>query len=225
LTAPDEQRSAMVRHQLLGRGVVDTAVLDAFRVVPRELFVPPAQRARAFEDHPLPIGSGQTISQPYVVAFMAEALELRPTDHVLEVGAGSGYAAAIFSRLAHDVIAIERYPELGAAAAAVLAELGYNNVRIVAGDGSVGYPEEAPFDAICVSAGAPDVPPTLVEQLATGGRLVLPVGDADAQRLVRVRRLPDGRVRRDDLGSVRFVPLVGEQGWQRRRRGGHHREP
>jgi protein-L-isoaspartate(D-aspartate) O-methyltransferase len=215
----------MVRNQLLARGVVDTAVLDAFGTVPRERFVAPAQQSRAYEDHPLPIGSGQTISQPYVVAFMAEALELRPTDHVLEVGAGSGYAAAVFARLAHDVIAIERHPELAAAAAAVLAELGYDTVRVVAGDGSVGFADEAPYDAICVSAGAPDVPPALVEQLAPNGRLVLPVGSADAQRLVRVRRLADGRVRRDDLGSVRFVPLVGEQGWQRKGRGGHHREP
>jgi protein-L-isoaspartate(D-aspartate) O-methyltransferase len=215
----------MVRNQLLGRGVVDTAVLAAFRAVPRERFVPDGQQRRAYEDHPLPIGSGQTISQPYVVAFMAEAMELRPSDHVLEVGAGSGYAAAIFSRLARDVIAIERYPELVAAATTVLADLGYDNVRIVAGDGSLGFPDEAPYDAICVSAGAPDVPPALVEQLATGGRLVLPVGDADAQRLVRVRHPADGGVRREDLGSVRFVPLVGEQGWRRGRRGRHDREP
>jgi protein-L-isoaspartate(D-aspartate) O-methyltransferase len=156
---------------------------------------------------------------------MAEAMELGPSDHVLEVGAGSGYAAAIFSRLARDVVAIERYPELSVAASVVLADLGYDNVRIVAGDGSLGFPDEAPYDAICVSAGAPDVPPALLEQLAPGGRLVLPVGDSDAQRLVRVRHGPDGNNRREDLGSVRFVPLVGEQGWRRGRRGRHHREP
>jgi protein-L-isoaspartate(D-aspartate) O-methyltransferase len=225
LTSPDEQRAAMVRNQLLARGVIDTAVLSAFRAVPRERFVAEGQQRRAYEDHPLPIGCGQTISQPYVVAFMAEAMELGPTNHVLEVGAGSGYAAAIFSRLARDVIAIERYPELSDAARGVLADLGYDNVRIVAGDGSLGFPDEAPYDAICVSAGAPDVPPALLEQLAPGGRLVLPVGDSDAQRLVRVRHGPDGNNRREDLGSVRFVPLVGEQGWQRGRRGRHHREP
>jgi protein-L-isoaspartate(D-aspartate) O-methyltransferase len=215
----------MVRDQLIARGVVDTAVLAAFRTVPRERFVPERQEPHAYEDHPLPIGGGQTISQPYVVAFMAEALELGPRDHVLEVGAGSGYAAAIFSRLAADVIGIERRPELATTASEVLCALGYDNVRIVAGDGSVGMPEEAPFDAICVSAGAPEVPPALVEQLAAGGRLVLPVGDADGQRLTRMRRLPGGQLRRDDLGSVRFVPLVGEQGWRRPRRGGHDREP
>jgi protein-L-isoaspartate(D-aspartate) O-methyltransferase len=225
LTPPEEQRAAMVRDQLIARGVVDTAVLAAFRAVPRERFVPERQRPYAYEDHPLPIGGGQTISQPYVVAFMAEALELRVSDHVLEVGAGSGYAAAIFSRMAADVVTIERRSELAASAAEVLAALGYDNVRVVAGDGSVGMPDEAPFDAICVSAGAPEVPPALVEQLAAGGRLVLPVGDAEGQRLVRVRLLPSGQVRRDDLGSVRFVPLLGQQGWQRPRRGGHHREP
>jgi protein-L-isoaspartate(D-aspartate) O-methyltransferase len=224
LTSPDEQRAAMVRNQLIARGIIDTAVLAAFRTVPREQFVPERHRPHAYEDHPLPIGGGQTISQPYVVAFMAEALELRRSDHVLEVGAGSGYAAAIFSRMAADVVAIERRPELAASAAEVLAALGYENVRIVAGDGSVGVPAEAPFDATCVSAGAPDVPPALVEQLALGGRLVVPVGEADGQRLVRVRRLPSGVVQRDDLGSVRFVPLVGQQGWQRPRRGGHHQE-
>ena len=225
MTSPDEQRAAMVRNQLLARGVIDTAVLSAFRAVPRERFVAEGQQRRAYEDHPLPIGSGQTISQPYVVAFMAEAMDLQPPDHVLEVGAGSGYAAAIFSRLARDVIAVERYPELAEAARALLAELGYDNVRIVAGDGSLGFPDEAPYDAICVSAGAPDVPPALLEQLAPDGRLVLPVGDAESQRLVRVRRRPDGSDRRDDLGSVRFVPLVGEQGWRRGRRGRHHQEP
>jgi protein-L-isoaspartate(D-aspartate) O-methyltransferase len=224
LTSPDEQRAAMVRNQLIARGIIDTAVLAAFRTVPREHFVPERHRPHAYEDHPLPIGGGQTISQPYVVAFMAEALELRPSDHVLEVGAGSGYAAAIFSRMAADVVAVERRPELAASAKEVLAALGYENVRIVAGDGSVGMPEEAPFDATCVSAGAPEVPPALVEQLALGGRLVVPVGEADGQRLVRVRRLPSGVVQRDDLGSVRFVPLVGQQGWQRPRRGGHHQE-
>jgi protein-L-isoaspartate(D-aspartate) O-methyltransferase len=215
----------MVRDQLIARGVVDTAVLRAFRSVPREQFVPEAQHRHAYEDHPLPIGSGQTISQPYVVALMAEAMELRATDHVLEVGAGSGYASAIFSRLATDVVAVERLPELAATASAVLAELCYHNVRVVVADGSTGVPEHAPYNAICVSASAPAVPPALIEQLAADGRLVVPIGAPDEQQLVRVRRRPDGSLRREDLGPVRFVPLVGEQGWHRPGGGRHHREP
>src|SRR5262249_53914717 len=195
----------------------------AFRTVPRERFVPERQRPAAYEDHPIPIGGGQTISQPYVVAFMAEALELRPRDHVLEVGAGSGYAAAIFSRLARDVIGVERRPELAAAAAEVLADLGYDNVRIVAGDGSVGLADEAPFDAICVSAGAPGAPPARGERRAAGGRRAAPGGAAGGEGRPRGGRPPSGQTRRDDLGSVRFVPLVGEQGWRRPRRGGHDR--
>jgi len=215
----------MVRDQLIARGIVDTAVLRTMGSVPREQFVPEPQRAAAYEDHPLPIGDGQTISQPYVVAFMAAALELRPTDHVLEVGGGSGYAAAVLSRLAADVVTVERIPELAQAAATVLAELGFTNVRVVARDGSVGMADEAPFDAICVSASAPTVPPALVGQLAPNGRLVLPIGTPDTQRLVRVRLQPDGHVRREDLGPVRFVPLLGEQGWRGPGAGGHHRDP
>jgi protein-L-isoaspartate(D-aspartate) O-methyltransferase len=194
---------------------VDTAVVRAFGTVRRERFVPEPQRGHAYEDHPLPIGGGQTISQPYVVAIMAEAMELRPADHVLEVGAGSGYAAAIFSRIAADVVAVERLPELAATAVAALVDVGYTNVRVVVGDGSTGVPEYAPYDAICVSAGAPRVPPALVDQLSPKGRLVVPIGESDQQRLVRVRRLADGRIRQEDLGPVRFVPLLGEQGWHR----------
>ena len=210
----DDRREAMVRTQLEGRGIVDAAVLAAFRVVPRERFVAENHRHAAYEDHPLPIGAGQTISQPYMVALMAAALELRPTDHVLEVGAGSGYAAAILSRLGGDVVAVERMPGLAAAAAGLLAELGYDNVRVVAADGSTGMSDEAPFDAICVSAGAPRVPRALVQQLAVGGRLVVPVGSSDQQELVRIRLVRPGRIRKERLGAVRFVPLVGEQGWQ-----------
>jgi protein-L-isoaspartate(D-aspartate) O-methyltransferase len=162
----------------------------------------------------LPIGAGQTISQPYIVALMAEALALTTTDHVLEVGAGSGYAAAILSRLGADVVAVERMPELAAAAATRLAALGYDNVRVVAGDGSTGVADAAPFDAICVSASAPRVPRALVAQLAPGGRLVVPVGSPDEQELVRVRLDSAGQARAQRLGAVRFVPLVGEQGWQ-----------
>ncbi len=204
----------MVREQLEGRGITDARVLDAFASVPRDRFVTAPDQAAAYEDHPLPIGGGQTISQPYIVALMAEALALQPSDHVLEVGAGSGYAAAILSCLAADVVAVERVPELAAAAAARLAELDYRNVRVVAGDGSTGVADAAPFDAICVSASAPRVPRALVGQLAPGGRLVVPVGSPDEQQLVRVWLDQQGRARAERLGAVRFVPLVGEQGWQ-----------
>src|SRR3954453_2994434 len=204
----------MVRGQLGARGITDTRVLDAFATVPRERFVSEHDRAAAYEDHPLPIGGGQTISQPYMVAIMAEALLLTPDDHVLEVGAGSGYAAAIFSHLAADVVAVERVPELAASAADRLRALGYTNVRVVAGDGSTGVADAAPFDAICVSASAPRVPRALVAQLAGGGRLVVPVGSPGDQGVIRVRIDDAGRPRVQRLGAVRFVPLVGEEGWQ-----------
>ncbi len=203
----------MVRRQLADRGIVDPTLLAAFGAVPRERFVSEAEQATAYEDHPLPIGGGQTISQPYVVALMIEALQLQPGDHVLEVGAGSGYAAAVMSLLVTDVVAVERLPELAVAAAARLDELGYHNVRVTTADGSLGAADEAPFDAVCVSASAPAVPTALVGQLSRGGRLVVPVGSADSQDLWRVCRGSDGRFIVDVLGPVRFVPLVGEQGW------------
>jgi protein-L-isoaspartate(D-aspartate) O-methyltransferase len=215
MNAYGDRREAMVREQLAARGIADPAILAAFREVPREQFVAEDHRYAAYEDHPLPIGAGQTISQPYMVALMVAALDLRRTDHVLEVGAGSGYAAAILSRLAADVVAVERMPGLAAAAGELLAELGYDNVQVVAADGSTGIDDEAPFDAICVSAGAPKVPRALVQQLAVGGRLVVPVGSSDQQELVRIRLVSEGRTRKERLGAVRFVPLVGEQGWQR----------
>jgi protein-L-isoaspartate(D-aspartate) O-methyltransferase len=214
MAGSDERRDAMVREQLEARGITDTRVLDAFAAVPRDRFVTEHDQAAAYEDHPLPIGGGQTISQPYIVALMAEALLLTPADHVLEVGAGSGYAAAILSCLTHDVVAVERVPELAASASRRLAALGYDNVVVMAGDGSTGVAEAAPFDAICVSASAPRVPRALVAQLAPGGRLVVPVGSPDEQQLVRVRMVEPGRARTQRLGAVRFVPLVGEQGWQ-----------
>jgi protein-L-isoaspartate(D-aspartate) O-methyltransferase len=208
------EREHMVQTQLASRGISDARVLDAFRTVPREAFIPDELAEIAYRDTPLPIGDGQTISQPYIVALMAEALILSGDDHVLEVGAGSGYAAAILSRLAADVIAVERVPELAATAAARLQELGYETVRVVAGDGSTGVADAAPFDAICVSASAPRVPRALVAQLAPGGRLVVPIGTPDEQELVRVRVDHVGRARTERLGAVRFVPLVGEEGWQ-----------
>jgi protein-L-isoaspartate(D-aspartate) O-methyltransferase len=183
------------------------------RDVPREAFVPPAQAPYAFEDGPLPIGEGQTISQPFIVALMAEALRLRPTDRALEVGAGSGYAAAVLARLAAQVWAIERHPPLASAARDRLAVLGIGNVRIIEGDGTLGLPSEAPFDAILVSAGGPRVPDTLKDQLAPGGRLVIPVGpQGGPQDLLRVTRVGE-RWQEESLGPVRFVPLIGAQGF------------
>lgn len=207
-------RRAMVEHQIAARGVRDQGVLEAMRTVPREAFVPERLAELAYDDTPLPIEEEQTISQPYVVAAMAEALGLGPDDRVLEVGAGSGYAAAVLSRIACEVWAIERHQALADLAQRRMEKLGYQNVHVRKGDGTLGWPEHAPYDAIVVAAGGPEVPPALIDQLASGGRLVIPVGrDPRLQQLVRVRKLEDGRIERDDLGSVRFVPLVGEQGW------------
>jgi len=205
--------TTLARHRLaehLARaGIHDSAVLDAVREVQREAFLPPELQEFAYQDTPLPIGEEQTISQPLVVALMAQAARLEPGDNVLEVGTGSGYAAAVFSRVARDVYTIERLPGLGDMAEARLAEMGYDNVHVRVGDGTLGWPEAAPFDAILVAAGGPDPPPSLMEQLAEGGRLIIPVGDTPReQRLVSVERRGDDFVR-TDLGAVRFVPLVG----------------
>jgi protein-L-isoaspartate(D-aspartate) O-methyltransferase len=207
------ERELMVKQQIEARGVRDPAVLKAMREVPRELFVEEHQRPFAYADTPLPIPEGQVITQPYLVGLMAQALQLSPTDRVLEVGTGSGYAAAVLSRIAGEVYTIERFPSLAEAAMQRLAELGYNNVHVKLGDGSLGWPEHAPYDAISVAAGGPAVPKALLDQLKIGGRMVIPLGDRHGQSLVRiVRRGPD-RYERQDLGPVRFVPLVGEQGW------------
>src|SRR5215203_158476 len=207
-------RDEMVSRQIAARGVRDPRVLEALWTVPREAFVPERLAELAYDDTPLPIGEEQTISQPYVVALMAEALELRPEDRVLEIGAGSGYAAAVLSRLAREVWTVERHESLVREARERMARLGYSNVRVVQGDGTLGWPEHAPYDAIVVAAGGPEVPPALLDQLAEGGRLVIPVGpDVRTQNLVRVRR-KDGKVLREDLGPVRFVPLIGAQGWR-----------
>jgi protein-L-isoaspartate(D-aspartate) O-methyltransferase len=207
-------RREMVELQIAGRGVQDTRVLEALRSVPREAFVPERLTEFAYEDTPLPIDAEQTISQPYVVALMAEALELSPGDCVLEVGAGSGYAAAVLGRLVDEVWAVERHQVLAEQADRRLEQLGISNVHVVQGDGTLGLPEQAPFDAIVVAAGGPEVPPALVDQLAPGGRLVIPIGsDPRLQELVRVRKDERGGFSREHLGSVRFVPLVGAQGW------------
>lgn len=208
----DRARAEMVDRQIAGRGIRDPRVLQAFRTVPRHEFVPPEMVEFAHNDSPLPIAEGQTISQPYVVALMADALGLKPTDRVLEVGAGSGYAAAIIGQLAREVHAVERHPLLVDEARARMDALGYEHVHIHLGDGTLGLESEAPFDAVIVAAGGPRVPEPLLAQLAPGGRLVIPVGDRASQKLVRVTRRA-GRDVEEDLGEVRFVPLVGEEGW------------
>ncbi|MFP3870924.1 MAG: protein-L-isoaspartate(D-aspartate) O-methyltransferase [Syntrophobacteria bacterium] len=208
-------REEMVRSQLVARGIRDPAVLEAMRRVPREEFVPATVMGFAYQDSPLPIGESQTISQPYIVALMTEALELEPTDRVLEIGTGSGYGAAVLSRIASEVYTVERYQSLAQTAADCLRRLGYDNVQVVHGDGTLGWPEHAPYDAIVVTAGAPEVPGPLVEQLVLRGRLVIPVGSSPrTQSLVRVRCSGEDEIRREDLGGVRFVPLVGDAGWE-----------
>jgi len=203
-----EARERMVQEQMVGRGIRDPRVLEALRKVPRHRFVPPGMEAFAYEDSPLPIGLGQTISQPYVVAFMTEALELKPSDRVLEIGTGSGYQAAILSLLAREVYSIEIVEQLGKQAEARLQQMGYANVRVRIGNGYDGWPEAAPFDAIIVTAAPPDVPSALVAQLGPGGRMVVPVG-RDWQDLIRLRRTASG-LERESLLPVRFVPMVHE---------------
>ena len=207
-------RSRMVDEQLVARGIRDPRVLAAMAAVPRERFIDADQAEFAYDDGPLPIGEGQTISQPYVVARMIEALELAPTDRVLEIGTGSGYAAAVLAEVCAQVYTVERVAALADRARRRLAELGYAPVRVRAGDGTLGWPEHAPYDAIVATAGGPTVPPALREQLVPGGRLVMPVGRSlYGQRLVRVVR-GDGDVdRREELEAVAFVPLIGAQGW------------
>ena len=209
------RREAMVEAQLRRRGIIEPHILDAFRAVPREQFVADDVAHLAYGDHPLPIEAGQTISQPYIVALMIQAAAIEPGDKVLEVGAGSGYAAAVISRIAERVIGIERQHELVEVARERLGRLGYDNVAIVEGDGTKGCPDEAPFDAILTAASGSHVPNTLVEQLTPGGRLVMPIGEAGgAQTLVKTTKRSDGSLQQSDLGGVRFVPLIGEEGWK-----------
>lgn len=214
MNAPADLRLRMVESQIASRGVSDARVLGAMRDVPREYFVPENLREFAYEDSPLPIEEGQTISQPYIVAVMAEALELEPGDRVLEVGAGSGYAAAILGKIAREVHTIERHPLLAELARQRMGELGYENVQVHCADGTMGWPDRAPYDAIVVAAGGPEVPQPLLEQLAVGGRLVIPVGDeARSQDLTFVRRTGEHEYERRSLGRVQFVPLIGSEGW------------
>jgi protein-L-isoaspartate(D-aspartate) O-methyltransferase len=207
-------RHTMVARQIAARGIADPLVIAAMRTVPREAFVPERLREFSYEDAPLPIEESQTISQPYIVALMAEAARIRPGEHVLEVGAGSGYASAILGQVASDVHAIERHAALAALAAERMDRLGYGNVHVVQGDGTLGLPEHAPYDAIIVSAGGPDVPDPLLRQLRIGGRLIIPVGDQPrSQELIRVTRTGEHEFERETLGSVSFVPLIGTEGW------------
>jgi protein-L-isoaspartate(D-aspartate) O-methyltransferase len=208
------ERERMVQIQIAGRGIRDEAVLGAMREVPRERFLPARLAERAYEDAALPIGSGQTISQPYTVAWMLEAARIRPEARVLEIGAGSGYAAAVLARIAAEVFAIERHEALFELAEKRLRETGCSNAHLRRGDGSLGWPEAAPFDAIVVSASGPKVPESLLSQLAIGGRLVMPVGPGPLeQELLRVERLDEASYRHEPLGRVQFVPLVGRGGW------------
>jgi protein-L-isoaspartate(D-aspartate) O-methyltransferase len=216
-TMPDyiAEREAMVDRHLKRRGITDKRILDAFLAVPREEFVAEEYAHLAYGDHPLPIEAGQTISQPYIVGLMIEAAGIKPGDRVLEVGAGSGYAAAVISRIAGKVIAIERQHDLIKVARQRLERLGYDNVEIVEGDGTRGCREHAPFDAILAAASGSHVPRPLVEQLAPGGRIVMPVGDPGwVQELIKVTKNDDGTLVQENLGEVRFVPLIGEEGWK-----------
>ena len=208
-------RKQMVDCQLAARGLSDQAVLDAVNAVPREEFIPTELVEFAYRDSPLPIAASQTISQPYIVALMTAALELKPSDRVLEVGTGSGYAAAVLAEIADDVYTIERHKILADTARKRLGNLGFKNIQVLYGDGTLGWPEHAPFDGIIVAAGGPEVPETLKQQLAIGGRLVIPVGTTlQTQKLIRVRRISEDKYQEEDLGAVRFVPLIGAAGWE-----------
>ncbi|HJX01435.1 MAG TPA: protein-L-isoaspartate(D-aspartate) O-methyltransferase [Terriglobales bacterium] len=207
------QRQLMVERQLRARGIFDERVLSAMSEVPREEFVPPELREHAYEDRPLTIGCSQTISQPYIVSSMLQAAELRPEDRVLELGTGSGYQAALVAEIVVEVVSIERHAELAEVARERLLRLGYRNVEIVIGDGTLGYAPRAPYDVILVSAAAPYIPQPLVQQLAIGGRMVLPVGSRDLQELMLVRRDADA-IRQVRLDGCAFVPLIGEAGFR-----------
>jgi protein-L-isoaspartate(D-aspartate) O-methyltransferase len=208
------EREAMVERQLRRRGISEPDILDAFRAVPREAFISKDYAHLAYGDHPLPIEANQTISQPYIVALMVQAAAITHGDTVLEVGAGSGYAAAVVSRIAARVVAIERQHDLVEIARQRLERLGYSNVLIVEGDGTRGCPDEAPFDAILAAASGSHVPSALIAQLAPNGRIVMPLGEPGLpQELVKVTKQDDGILKQENLGGVRFVPLIGEEGW------------
>jgi protein-L-isoaspartate(D-aspartate) O-methyltransferase len=207
-----DERSRMVENQIRSRGVSNPQVLRAMREIPRHLFIPPPYNTTAYEDAPLPIGNGQTISQPYIVALMTELLDPQPEDHVLEIGAGSGYQAAILSMLVRHVTTIERIPAVADLARENLAKIGLKNISIIVGDGTRGYPEHAPYDGIMITAATPEIPKPLIDQLAVEGILVAPVGGREIQELITLTRNENG-ILRSSHGGVRFVPLIGEHGW------------
>jgi protein-L-isoaspartate(D-aspartate) O-methyltransferase len=208
----------MVERQIKARGISDPAVLAAMSTVPRHEFVPADLRSSAYADHPLPIGEGQTISQPYIVALMTEALQPKPTDRVLELGTGSGYQAAILAAIVDSVFSIEYFPSLAQRATETLSRLGYGNVVVKAGDGWQGWPQHAPFDAVIVTFAAPEVPEAAIDQIPVGGRLCIPLGEAHAvQELIVYTKQADGTLRGRSLGAVRFVPVLGEGGRHDRR--------
>ena len=204
----------MVENQIAARGVHSELVLNAMSKIPREAFVPENLQEYAYDDGPLPIGEGQTISQPYIVALMTEKLLLEGGEKVLEIGTGSGYAAAVLGEIAGEVYTIERLVDIASSATSILQELGYTNVHVLHADGTRGWPEYSPYDAIVVTAGGPDVPESLKEQLKVGGRLVIPVGNhLHIQELIRVTRLGENDFKSEDITGVRFVPLIGKEGW------------
>ena len=208
-----QARERMVQEQLRGRGLEDPLVLAAMQQVPRHLFVEESVRDQAYEDHPLPIGEGQTISQPYMVARMAEVLKLAESERVLEVGTGSGYLAAVLAEQGTEVYSIEIYDSLARRARTVLQELGYNNISVRVADGTLGWEDEAPFDAIVIGAASPGLPRPLLTQLRLGGRLVVPMGEEDLQTLVCIWKEPSG-IREEYCGECRFVKLRGQYGWE-----------
>ncbi len=203
----------MINQQLIARGIKDEKVLEAFRRVPRHKFVRPEDKDSSYDDGPLPIGQGQTISQPYIVALMTEALEIEGNDKVLEIGTGSGYQAAILAELAREVYSIERVSQLGEITQNKLKDMGYTNIFIKIGDGTKGWGENAPYNAIIITAASPKVPSSLWKQLAMGGRMIIPVGDLTSQNLLLLKKTDKGRVKYN-LGGCRFVPLLGENGWR-----------
>ena len=205
------ERRNMVEAQLRGRGIRDQRLLRAMATVPRHEFVEPRYREQAYEDHPLPIGSGQTVSQPYIVALMLQALQLEPASRVLEIGTGTGYQTALLAQLAAHVYSVERHPQLAREAEAILSRLGYRNVTVLVGDGSRGLPEHAPFDAIVVSAAAPQIPAPLFDQLGEGGRMIIPVGPSEAQELQLIQKR-EGKPLITVLDGCRFVPLIVDAG-------------
>lgn len=208
-----EERSRMVEQQIRSRGISNTRILTAMREIPRHIFVPPPYNTSAYEDAPLPIGNGQTISQPYIVALMTELLDPQPGDHVLEIGAGSGYQAAILSTLVRHVTTIERIPAVADLARKNLETLGLKNISIIVGDGTRGYPEHAPYERIMITAATPEIPHPLIDQLHIGGILVAPVGSREIQELITLTRNGNATAR-SSHGGVRFVPLIGEYGWE-----------